>query len=362
MKTQLIICLDGCSPEYITAADTPNLDAIARQGFHAVGRAALPTVTNVNNTTIITAHRPAVHGITCNYYRDRTDGSEFYMESAEFVLAPTLFQRLAARGRSTALLTAKNKLKTLIQAGAGMAESAEDPPSWLVDRIGPPPHVYSIEVNHWLFRAAREVMRRKAPDFLYVTTTDYVNHKHAPEDERSRWNVSRLDELLGEIMNAGSDVELVLTADHGMNAKSRALDLNLILKAAGIGGHAIPIIKDRYVVHHKNMGGAAYVYLDQAEEMADAIGLLEAQAGIEQVLTAPQAARTCHLHPGRIGDLFVLADEATVFGALPAPAEAVDIRSHGSRHEQRIPIYAYGPGPVALKPMANHEVGAWVDP
>jgi phosphonoacetate hydrolase len=360
MAVKIIVCLDGCGPQYLSESFTPNLDAIARAGFSTIGHAAIPTVTNVNNTTIVTASLPEDHGITSNYFIDPETGQEVYMESSEYLLTKTIFRRAAEKGERSAVLTAKQKLKNLIQDGAILAESAENPSSRLVDKLGPPPGIYSIEINHWLFQAAREVLLAHSPDLLYVTTTDYVNHMHAPEDEKARWNMERLDYLLGNIMDASPDMEIVVTADHGMNAKTLALDLNRILREGGIGANAIPIIKDRYVVHHQNMGGAAYVYLEDIHSMDEAMALLKEEKGIESVLQSREAAKIYNLHPGRIGHFLVLADKDTVFGSLPAAREEVRIRSHGSLHEREVPIIGCGAGPVAARPASNRDVASWV--
>ncbi len=360
MASKIIVCLDGCGPDYLEMSETPNLDALAREGFSTIGQAIVPTVTNVNNTTIVTASFPEDHGITSNYFLDPSTGKEIYMESSEFVLMDTIFRRVARQGEKSAILTAKDKLKTLIQGGATIAESAENPSSWLLERIGTPPDIYSLEINHWLFRAARALLTEKSPSLLYVTTTDYATHLLPPEDDRSQWNISQLDRLLGEILNVSSDVVFVVTADHGMSPKTQALDLNLILKDAGITANAIPIIKDRYVVHHQNLGGAAYVYLNDLSTIEEAMALLKEGEGVEAVLPSTEAARKYRLHPNRIGHLFVLADADTVFGALSTAREEVEIRSHGSLHERQIPIYACGPGPLSVQPQSNHEVAAWI--
>lgn len=360
MPTKIIICLDGCSPEYLSKSETPNLDALAREGYSTIGKAIVPTVTNVNNTTIVTASFPETHGITSNYFLDHLSGKEVYMESSEFVLTDTMFRRVAWKGGKSTLFTAKDKLKTLIQDGATIAESAESPSSWLVELIGAPPDIYSIEVNHWLFKAAREVLKQEAPDLLYLTTTDYATHTLSPEDDKSQWNINQLDRLIGDILDVPSDFEIVVTADHGMGPKTRALDLNLIMKEGGITAKAIPIIKDRYEVHHQNLGGSAYVYLAERSAMNAAINLLKEEEGIEAVLTNIEAARRYRLHPERIADLFVLADADTVFGSLPKAREEVKIRSHGSLYEQEIPMYAYGPGPMSVLPKSNHEVAVWI--
>lgn len=360
MTTKIIICLDGCGPEYIARSETPNLDALAAEGYSTIGQAIVPTVTNVNNTTIVTSSFPEIHGITSNYYYDHLRGQEVYMESPEVVLTDTIFRRVARKGEKSALLTAKDKLKTLIQDGTTIAESAEKPSPWLVERIGAPPDIYSLEVNHWLFQAAISVLRRDSPDLLYLTTTDYATHMLCPEDDRSQWNINQLDRLIGDILVVPSDLEVVITADHGMSPKTHALDLNQIMKEAGIIAQAIPIIKDRYIVHHQNLGGAAYVYLNDLSTMNETIEILKEEKGIEAVLTNMDAARRYNLHPKRIGHLFVLADADTVFGALPTAREEVNIRSHGSLHEREIPIYAYGAGPLSVLPKSNHEVAAWI--
>ncbi|MCE5333953.1 MAG: alkaline phosphatase family protein, partial [Desulfobacteraceae bacterium] len=218
MAVKILICLDGCSPEYLAKSSTPNLDSLARGGFKTIGQAVIPSVTNVNNTSIVTASFPESHGITSNYYLDPNTGREFYMESPEYLLAETMFKNAEKKGLRSALLTAKGKLNSLIREGATVAESAEKPPAWLVERLGPPPEMYSVEINHWLFRAAAEVIEVHRPDLIYVTTTDYAMHTLAPDDEKSQWNLGELDRLLGNILNAAGAFEIVVTADLGMNA------------------------------------------------------------------------------------------------------------------------------------------------
>jgi phosphonoacetate hydrolase len=153
---------------------------------------------------------------------------------------------------------------------------------------------------------------------------------------------------------------VVVTADHGMNAKSRGLDPEAILAARGIAARVIPIIKDRHVVHHRNLEGAAYVYLNDPETEEKASAILREEKGVEAVLTREAAARIYHLHPGRIGHLFLLADRETVFGDLPEPREELHVRSHGSLHEREIPIYALGEGPLAVRPLTNAQVASWI--
>ncbi len=337
----LIICVDGLGPEYLELTPTPNLDRMAAAGRFIIGESVIPSVTNVNNVSLITGAPPCVHGITANYWLDRATGQEHYMESPDFLRCPTVLQRAQRRGMSTALLTAKQKLLRLLNAGADYSLAAESPDADMIDKIGPPEDIYAPGINHWLFRALRVVLREQDPDLTYCSTTDGMMHKYPPEAEQSQEHIHDLDAILGEIIAENPTHEVYLTADHGMSAKSRGLDLEKILEAAGIAARAIPIIKDRYVAHHQNLGGAAYVYLDDHRLLEDAVSALEATPGMEAVCPRSEAAAQFELLAERIGDLFVLGDRGAVFGQFAAPAVGVEVRSHGSRYESAVPVLAY---------------------
>jgi phosphonoacetate hydrolase len=360
MSTHLILCLDGISPKYLAHASVPTLDELAQRGWQAVGQSAMPAVTNVNNVSIITGGPPALHGITANFYRDPATGQAIYMEAADFILAPTIFETATRAGRRSALITAKDKLRTLLQRGATEVVSAESPPAWLVDTIGPPPPILSVEVNHWLFRAAAALCRTRPPDLLYLSTTDYAQHRHAPQSDESKANLATLDSLLDDLLNTGPDFAFVLTADHGMAAKTRGLDLGRILASAGIVANAVPIIKDRYVAHHQNLGGAAYIFVEDLSQLEDAAAVLTEEAGVESVWTRADASAEFQLYPERIGDLFVLAEEDTIFGDLASLREPVLVRSHGGLHTRSVPIIAYGSGLPPEPFRYNYQAASWI--
>jgi phosphonoacetate hydrolase len=360
MITYLIICLDGIAPDYLLHAPVPTLDELGRRGWRTVGQSAMPAVTNVNNVSIITGGPPALHGITTNYYLDRAQGQGIYMEAADFILAPTIFEKAARAGRRSALIVAKDKLRTLLQRGATEVISAESPPAWLVEAIGPPPPILSVEVNHWLFRAATALCRIRPPDLLYLSTTDYAQHMHAPDSKESVANLATLDRLVADLLNTGPEFATVITADHGMVAKRRGLDLGRILASARIAADAVPIIKDRYVAHHQNLGGAAYIFLQDLGRLHEASAILGEEPGVESLWTRAQAATEFQLFPERIGDLFVLATAETAFGDLPSARQPVSVRSHGGLHTRLVPIIAHGPG-VPPQPLAyNYQAVSWI--
>lgn len=342
MDKVLLVCLDGCGPEYLASADVPNIEEIGDGGLHGNGSSVIPSVTNVNNVSIITGRFPRDHGITTNYCYDRESGRFEYMESADHLLAETVLERAKSVGLSTALLTSKLKLLNLLKGGADTAFSAEEPPREYRELLGAPPAIYSMEINIWLFRAAHELISRESPDVIYLSTTDYVMHMHGPEEEASHRHLEGIDRWLGAIRALEPQREVYITADHGMNRKTKAFDPGRFLDGEGIDAEVVPIIKDRYVAHHRNLGGAAYIYLASGDggQRDAAREALREREEVEEVHTAGEAAAKFGLLASRIGDLMILAPQDTVYGSLQGLVEDVDIRSHGSRHESAVPIIA----------------------
>ena len=353
----LILCIDAGSHEYLAASDLPNIRQLAKNGFYVHANAVIPSVTNVNNVSIATGTFPETHGITTNYHVDRASGKGEFIEDNRFLLAPTLFETAKACkfADKTALFVTKKKLLRMLEAGTDIAVAAEAPPSEYIQTVGPVEPIYSAEINWWLLRAVHAVLRTDDPELVYCSTTDWVQHKYAPDDDLSQQHLEELDRIIGNIIDDEPEREIYITADHGMLAKTAAIDPGLVLTEHGLPASAIPIIKDRYVAHHGNLGGAAYVFLKDRADTGQAIQVLLNTSGIEEVYSAEDAARTFRLHRERIGDLFVLADETTVFGELETAVEPTEVRSHGSRHESYVPIIGYN------SPWARTDFGYNVD-
>src|SRR5215831_14927209 len=142
----VVIMCDGFGLEYMEKSDMPTLAAWRKQGLFRRGQATMPSVTNTNNASICCGVWPDEHGITGNSYFDERTGREEYMEKADLLLAPTLFQRAQKRGVKSALLSSKHKTTTLLSAGASLILSAEKPEEAWVKRHGPAPNIYSREI------------------------------------------------------------------------------------------------------------------------------------------------------------------------------------------------------------------------
>ena len=339
----LIICIDAGGHDYLAASDIPNIRRLADTGFYRCANSVIPSVTNVNNVSIATGCFPSRHGITTNYHVDRKTGEGEFIEDSRFLLVPTLFERAKSAGfaEKTALLVTKKKLLRMLEGGTDIRIAAESPSTEYIESVGEGESIYSAEINWWLLRALRKVLRDENPDVVFCSTTDWAQHKFSPDEEASQLHMTELDRILGDIVDDNPNREIYITADHGMSAKTMALDPGRWLTEYGVPASAIPIIKDRYVQHHGNLGGSAYIFLDNRDNCERAIALLNDAPGVEEVYSATQAAETFRLHGERIGDIFVLADCDTVFGELEQTRAEVRLRSHGSRYESYVPVIGY---------------------
>ncbi|MEA2542713.1 MAG: phosphonoacetate hydrolase [Acidobacteriaceae bacterium] len=341
----VVIMFDGFGLDYLQQTDMPTLRRWQRDGLYQQVKGVMPSVTNANNASICCGCFPHEHGITGNSYFDVTAGHEEYMEAAGLLLAPTLFERAAKFGVSSALLSSKKKTISLLRRGTASALTAEEPSAEWVARLGPAPPIYSREINYWIVRAAIYILKHQ-PEIqcLYVHTTDYPMHTWAPDAAESREHLKTMDTLLGEAHAAAPDAQFLLTADHGMNHKTRAYDLDKMLARSGTPIRiSISAERDRYIQHHRGLGGAAWIYLKQAEDQTKVMKLVQALTGVESVLTREAAVAKFNLYGPRIGDLCVFGDKNTVFGEMeeamtPLPG---NYRSHGSRYELDIPLIVF---------------------
>ena len=368
----LVAMIDGLDPAYLSGETMPHLTAFGAAGLAATVEAVMPTVTNPNNVSIACAAWPAEHGITGNSTWDTGSGEATYMEDPSALTSATLLDRTGSAGGRSALLTAKVKTLGLLGAGVSYALAAERPTAEAIARYGTPPGIYTAEINHWLWTVAVDLLTSRPDlDLIYVHTTDFPMHAWPPGDSRSTAHLRGLDDLIAEAVGVADDLALYATADHGMNNKTRVWDLRT---ACALRGAPLRFVlsaeRDRYVEHHRTFGGTAWAWVDRPENTDVAIETLTGLTGVEEVLTRDEAARRFHLHPARIGDLAVLGDRDTVFGDLTNTGgfEALPptYRSHGSRHEQAVPLIAFNtPAPYVRPPRVNKDLlapllGGWL--
>lgn len=363
VRRALVFLIDGFDPDYVRASDLPNLTRLGRAGALTLdGRGVMPSLTNVNHISLLTGTFPARHGLCANFYYDRATGKEVFMDQAAFVQEPLLFERAKAAGWSTALVTAKEKLTRLLRRDLDLCVDMSSAPPELAKVVGPAPDIFSLEINLWVLRMAREVAARYAPRFLYVATTDYPEHKLPPESPEMQAHLKEMDALIGDIVARFDlkDSVVALTADHGMNAKTRSVSPVRVLAEAGIRARGVPLIKDGLFAHHRDLGGSLYLFLERSEALGDAVGALRGAPGLDVVVPRTEAERY-HLPPERVGDLFCFGQREWalgVWGDGAAVREEAGLRSHGSVHEQTIPMLVAGAG---VRPGSEIRKGRIVD-
>lgn len=374
----VVVCIDGSEPAYIEQAVAegamPFTAGMLERGADLRAHCVVPSFTNPNNLSIVTGVPPVVHGICGNYFYDREADAEVMMNDPRFLRSGTIFAAFERAGARIAVVTAKDKLRRLLGHGlsfggagsicfsaekaeeATLAEHGIDEVLGLVKQ--PLPSVYSAALSEFVFAAGVELMERVRPDIMYLSTTDYVQHKHAPGSAEANAFYRMMDGYWARLEAMGAT--LALTADHGMNAKHDASgapdviylqDLLDDLLGPGLARVILPIT-DPYVVHHGALGGFATAYLPQGADAGAVAARLTIVDGVESALTGAEACRRFELPEDRMGDIVVVSQRHKVLGSSPGRHDLSGLkeplRSHGGVSEQTVPLIFNRPISVAL--------------
>jgi phosphonoacetate hydrolase len=364
----VVVCVDGCEPAYLDAAIeagvAPAIARMRKEGADLLADCVVPSFTNPNNLSIVTGAPPAVHGICGNYFFDRELGQEVMMNDPKYLRAGTVLAAFADAGAKVAVVTAKDKLRKLLgHKMKGICFSSEKSDQVTLEENGiddvlgmvgmPVPSVYSAELSEFVFAAGVKLMASRRPDLMYLSTTDYVQHKAAPGSPAANAFYKMMDGYLAQLDAMGATI--VVTADHGMNDKHgsdgtpNVIYLQDVLDGwygAGTARVILPIT-DPYVVHHGALGSFATVYAPDAASVPGWIERIRQIPGMESVLSRAEAAKRFELPPDRIGDIVVVSERSTVIGTAASrhdlSALEVPLRSHGGVSEQRVPLICNRP-------------------
>jgi len=357
------ICLDGSDPEYTEAAVAggymPFLASLKARGTLRTADCVIPSFTNPNNLSIVTGAPPSVHGISGNFFFDPASGREVMMNDPEWLRTGSILATMSEVGVAVAVVTAKDKLRRLLGHGwhgicfsSERAAEAKEGETGFVDvcaTVGmAQPSVYSAELSEFVLRAGVRLVEARRAALLYLSTTDYVQHKHAPGTPEANAFYAMVDRNMAALDRLGAVV--ALTADHGMSAKTDQVGRPQVIYLqdylerwydAGSTRVILPIT-DPYVVHHGALGSYATVYLERAERVPEAARRLAELPGMMEVLTREEAARRFELPPDRLGDLVAISAKDWTLGtsATKHDLSGLDapLRSHGGLSEQRVPF------------------------
>ncbi|MEB8388179.1 phosphonoacetate hydrolase [Rhodobacteraceae bacterium KMM 6894] len=364
----ITICLDGCEPAYLDAAIDaglmPNLARMRRDGTDALAHSVIPSFTNPNNLSIATGRPPMIHGISGNYFYDKKRDEEVMMNDVRFLRAPTLFKQFHDGGARVAIVTAKDKLRALLGAGLDMTSgrarcfSAEKSATTTIAEHGldnaaswlgmEQPDVYSAKLSEFVLAAGVKLLEMWMPDVMYLTTTDYIQHKYAPGTPVANDFYAMVDGYLGQLDALGATI--VITADHGMKPKHNADGTpnvvyvqDILDEWLGVGvARVILPITDPYVVHHGALGSFATIYMPKALDRPATAERLSHVPGITHAMIKKDAAAAFQLPWDRIGNITLISDENVVIGTSKdrhdLAALDVPLRSHGGLSEQVVPF------------------------
>jgi phosphonoacetate hydrolase len=369
-RTTVVICLDGSEPGYIEeaikAGVAPTFARFMKDGAHVHASSVIPSFTNPNNLSIITGRPPSVHGIAGNYFYDAANDREVMMNDPQFLRSPTILAGMFEAGFKVAAVTAKDKLRTLLSHGLNYSEgraiafSSEKADQATMQNNGitdllnfvglPLPEVYSADLSEFVFAAGVKLVAHHRPDLMYLSTTDYIQHKAGPGSKVANGFYAMIDGYLAQLDALGCNV--VATADHGMNDKYTAdgkpdvLYLQDLFDGWVGKGQARVIlpITDPYVAHHGSLGSFATIYTPAGRDVGELIRKLQDTDGIELALTRNAACNRFELPIDRVGDIVVISTRHKVLGTSVARHDlsglTEPLRSHGGLTEERVPLIA----------------------
>ena len=367
-QTSIVICLDGSQKEYIDEASklnlTPNLDDIIHKGENLMAHSAIPSFTNPNNISIVTGQPSSVHGICGNFFYTPETGKEVMMNDPQYLRAPTIFEKFYQAGAKIALVTAKDKLRTLLGNGLKFSENKticfsaeksdqatkiENGIENVNDWLGMPvPEVYSQDLSEFVMAAGVKLMEEFKPDIMYLSTTDYIQHKYAPGHEVANKFYSMFDKYIGQLDELGATI--IITADHGMKPKSKEdgspnaifLQDHLDDKFNKNKTKVILPITDPYVVHHGALGSFATIYLEDKNDLEDVMMEIKKIKDIEVVLNKEEGCSQYNLPKDRMGDIICMSSEFMTIGSSKDKHNLSGLneplRSHGGLHEREVPF------------------------
>ena len=377
----MVICVDGFDPEYLQhgIADgiLPHLEVMTRTGTSVIAYAAMPTFTNPNNCCIITGAATNAHGIAGNFYLDRETGKERLIMDDSLLQGSTILEQLSRRGLRVAAVTAKDKLRRIIQHGLQPGQNdicfssefsdrctAEDNGidnvEAYVGRAAPPQ--YSGDLSLFVLDAGIKLLEDDRADVFYLTLSDYIQHKHAPGTKEANDFMWSLDDKIGRLVELGANV--VITGDHGMSDKSlpdgspNVLYVEEELESRFGKGKVRVVcpITDPYVRHHGALGSFVRVYLNESIQIdAPAITKhLESLPQTYEVLSGAEAALKYQTPIEVEGDLVVIAEKHAVLGSRKdnhdlSNLQGHRLRSHGGLSEQKVPLMSNMAMTEALK-------------
>jgi predicted AlkP superfamily pyrophosphatase or phosphodiesterase len=381
-RVVVMISVDGLAGYYLDdpKAEMPVIRQLAGEGMRAASmRAAAPTVTWPNHTTLVTGDYPAQHGVVGNNYYDRATGKQVTLiwdpiyDKDQIVKVPTIYDLAKESGLKTTAVRwpASRGAKTLdwttpdVVVGALYKKytTPELQEEWSAAKIGvdgsrnggeAPEHIdISGSEDEEVTRGFDLILQKHKPNLglLHLLNVDHTEHSKGPRSPEAYAAIKEADRQVGEVWNElkkdyPGKATLIIVSDHGFSPIEHVMMPNVILRNAGlldvkgprVVGGAVRIVPQ---------GGSALVYiLDQANRASIVERVKKALDGVKGVdkVVGPDDLLASGFgdaaHEPNNPDMLLMAKEGWVFGdtaagALPFVDKPERNGSHG--HNPDIP-------------------------
>ncbi len=391
-KPVVVVCIDGSDPAYIEQGIKdgiiPNIEKFMKTGFYTIADGTVPSFTCPNNMSIVTGAEPAVHGISGNFYLEPETRQAVVMTGPELLRSSTVLAEFAKRGAKIVSITSKDKLRLQLQKGVDISAgnisfSAQYADHCTLEENGianaldltgmPQPDMYSAELSLFVLEAGIQLLEQRRPDILYLSLTDFVQHKYAPGETAANDFYKNLDDAFGRLVELGATVGLI--ADHGMNDKAKEDGSpNVIwlqdLLDREFGRDSTTVIcpiTDPFVAHHGALGGFVRVYCNEGAAPEGVLRFAEQLPGVESAYDKAAAATEFELPPDREGDVVVISEAGACIGSTEAAHDLEGLkghrlRTHGGVSERKVPLIVSEPVNeeyrlrAARRTLKSHEI------
>lgn len=372
-KPVVVICVDGGDVAYLEAGFSegflPHLKRFANTGHFSLMQGTVPSFTCPNNMSIVTGVPPSIHGISGNFYLDPITGKDIPMTGPELLRCSTILAKCAQAGGRVVSITAKEKLRLQLSKGLPIGASHantqisfsaelanqctinENGISGILEALGlSQPSMYSAELSYLVLRAGLHILKEQTPDLMYLSLTDYVQHKYEPGHVQANQFYKELDRIVGLMDSLGAVI--ALTADHGMNDKCQANGTPNLLFVQDLldeefgpdTTQVICPITDAFVKHHGALGGLVRVWLKSTSVHAeDIIKFLANLPGVALALSREEACSMFMLPQEYESDVVVISHPDFALGSCEqnhdlSALKPFRLRTHGGLSESIVPL------------------------
>lgn len=370
MKKLLIIVIEGCSLEYISLENTPNIYRIAKAGFCKCLKSAVPTISSVNHTTILSGKFPCEHKMIGNSIYHRSTGETELLENTGQQGIETILDFMHKKGASTAMLSVDKWIPENLGRSVDFNICAENPQEILVRYLDmpAPPSTESMEAATWILDACRRLIKKNSIGAVYCATNDYMMRHYAPDSEEALTQMRKIDDWIGSIYDLDPERELYITGGCGMSGRANLVNLQQILTWNGFDVYChFPWRETSDHSRPENISeempaqqmGMSFLYLkgDGEQQKEKLEKFLEAAPYVDMVSPKEEAARRFNLPMDMIGDYLVFAAEGYTFGEFDGEEQEMEgARSNGALPERATPLIAVNAPEVPEKYRYNRDI------